>query len=114
MGFGHEPVDSDWSGQLRKHSLGWVCARDADRLVGFVNGAWDGGSHAFILDTLVRPGWRHRGIGSALVSMATREAAAAGCDWLRHVDFEDHLRAFYSDACGFVGTTAGLYKLRRT
>jgi hypothetical protein len=35
---------------------------------------------------------------------------AAGCEWL-HVDFEDHLRAFYFDACGFVPTNAGLIEL---
>jgi hypothetical protein len=42
--------------------------------------------------------------------VAVREARAAGCEWL-HVDFEDHLRAFYLDACGFVPTNAGLIEL---
>jgi hypothetical protein len=28
-----------------------------------------------------------------------------------HVDFEDHLRAFYFDTCGFVPTNAGLIAL---
>jgi GNAT superfamily N-acetyltransferase len=110
-GFGHEPTDFDRSGQIQEHSLGWVCARDAGRLVGFVNVAWDGGSHAFILDTLVAAAWRRRRIGSALVLTATREAAAAGCEWL-HVDFEDHLRDFYIDTCGFVETNAGIKSLR--
>ena len=49
-GFDHEPTERDWVTQLHQHSLGWVCARQQDRLVGFVNVAWDGGSHAFILD----------------------------------------------------------------
>lgn len=100
-GFDHGVADCDWSGQLQNHSLGWVCARDAARLVGFVNVAWDGGSHAFILDTLVGSAWRHRGVGTALVLRAAREAAAAGCERL-HVDFEDDLRRFYFELCGFV------------
>ena len=29
--------EDDWKGQVQKHSLGWVCARDGDELVGFVN-----------------------------------------------------------------------------
>jgi hypothetical protein len=37
-------------------------------------------------------------------------ARAAGCEWL-HVDFDDHLRSFYFDACGFTPTNAGLIAL---
>ncbi len=110
-GFEHPPIDHDWPAQLRRHSLGWVCARRPDgRLVGFVNVAWDGGGHAFVLDTLVAADLRRSGIGAELVAVAVREARAAGCEWL-HVDFEDHLRAFYFDACGFRPTHAGLIAL---
>ena len=49
----HRILDDDWKGQVQRHSLGWVCARDDDQLVGFVNVPWDGGVHAFILDTIV-------------------------------------------------------------
>ena len=41
---------------------------------------------------------------------AVSGARAAGCEWL-HVDFDDHLRAFYFDACGFAPTNAGLIEL---
>ena len=34
--------EDDWKGQAQRHSLGWVCARDGDQLVGFVNVPWDG------------------------------------------------------------------------
>ena len=51
--FGHRVLDDDWNGQLRVHSLGCVCAREGATLVGFVNVAWDGGVHAFVLDTMV-------------------------------------------------------------
>jgi len=112
-GFGHEPTEHDWVGQLHQHSLGWVCARRQDRLVGFVNVAWDGGSHAFILDTVVVSDERHRGLGAALVSEAARRTAAAGCQWL-HVDCQDHLVTFYYHACGFTPTNAGLIGLDGT
>ncbi|MFE0098929.1 hypothetical protein [Streptomyces sp. NPDC059009] len=56
-GFGHRIMDIDWLTQVRRHSLGWVCA--------------------------------------------------AVCEWL-HVDFDDELRDFYFDDCGFAPTNAGL------
>ncbi len=93
------------------HSLGWVTARDSSGLAGFVNVPWDGGVHAFVEDTLVAERARHRGIGAELIAVARRESAAAGCEWL-HVDFEDHLRTFYFEACGFTPTNAGLIQLR--
>jgi hypothetical protein len=108
-GFGRARGDYDWKAQVERHSLGWVCARCAGELAGFVNVAWDGGVHAFILDTVVpRPPWRH-GVGTKLV-VATREAREAGCEWL-HVDFEDHLGVFYFGCCKFRPTNAGLIRL---
>jgi GNAT superfamily N-acetyltransferase len=109
-GFGHPTLDDDWLTQIERHSLGWVCARDGVELVGFVNLAWDGGSHAFVLDTLVTARCQRQGIGANLVGVATEHARAAGCEWL-HVDFEDHLREFYFGACGFTPTNAGLVAL---
>lgn len=109
--FGHAVLDDDWWAQVHVHSLGWVCARDGDDLVGFVNVPWDGGVHAFILDTMVAASARRYKIGTRLVTIAASEARRAGCEWL-HVDFEDHLRAFYFDACGFRPTPAGLIPLR--
>lgn len=110
-GFGHEVTDFDWRSRLDRLSLGWVCARDGSgELAGFVNVIWDGGSHAFILDTVVSPNAQRSGIGSGLVAVATAEATAAGCEWL-HVDFEDHLADFYFRSCGFRPTQAGLVPL---
>ena len=109
-GFNHPPLDVDWLTRVRRHSLGWVCARDDGDLVGFVNVVWDGGVHAFVLDTVVAGGRRRSGIGAGLIDEAALRAREAGCEWL-HVDFEDDLRAFYVDACGFAPTTAGLIAL---
>jgi GNAT superfamily N-acetyltransferase len=110
-GFGHAVFDVDWKGQVERHSLGWVCAFDAGRLVGFVNVAWDGGVHAFVLDTLVETARRHHGIGRGLLDVVVRESRAAGCEWL-HVDFEADLGDFYVGACGFTLARAGLIALR--
>ncbi|PBA68838.1 GNAT family N-acetyltransferase [Mycobacterium avium] len=90
-----------WWDQVRPHSLGWVTARADGRLVGFVNVAWDGGDHAFLIDTKTAREFQRRGIGTAVVKLATQCAKSAGCEWL-HVDFADEHRAFYVDACGFV------------
>jgi GNAT superfamily N-acetyltransferase len=109
--FEHRVLDDDWVGQVDGHSLGWVCAREGGGLVGWVNVPWDGGVHAFILDTVVARRVGRRGIGTRLVAIAAGEAGAAGCEWL-HVDFEDHLRPFYFDACGFEPTNGGLIALR--
>ncbi|MFE7313414.1 GNAT family N-acetyltransferase [Streptomyces sp. NPDC057555] len=109
-GFGHPVARTDWRGRLRRHSLGWVCAWEDGALIGFVNVVWDGGVHAFILDTVVAQHCRARGVGAALVATAAHEARAAKCEWL-HVDFEEHLRPFYFDACGFQETAAGLIAL---
>ncbi len=115
-GFGHRLLDDDWVGQVHRHSLGWVCAVAGEELIGFVNVAWDGGVHACARhpgggrrpDSWVAPG-RH-GVGRRLVEVAVEHAREAGCEWL-HVDFEDELRPFYFDACGFTPTNAGLVEL---
>jgi GNAT superfamily N-acetyltransferase len=109
-GFGHPLLAEDWKGQVERHSLGWVSARDGTELVGFVNVPWDGGTHAFILDTLVNARVRRRGIGTRMIAIAAEEVRSAGCEWL-HADFDDHLRSLYVDSCGFVPTAAGLIAL---
>jgi GNAT superfamily N-acetyltransferase len=109
-GFDHRVLDVRWWDQVNRHSLGWVCARRDTGLVGFVNVAWDGDVHAFILDTLVSETVRRQGIGVQLVATAAERATAAGCEWL-HVDFERHLRPFYFGGCGFRPADAGVIRL---
>jgi GNAT superfamily N-acetyltransferase len=92
-----------------ERSLTWVTAFDGKTLVGFVNVAWDGGVHAFLLDTTVHPDWGRRGIGVSLVRAATQAAKVEGIHWL-HVDYEPHLQGFY-ELCGFQPTPAGLLQL---
>jgi GNAT superfamily N-acetyltransferase len=109
--FSHLVLNDDWNAQVQAHSLGWVCARQDGELVGFVNVAWDGGVHAFLVDTMVAESAGRQGLGTQLVAVAVAEVRAAGsCEWL-HVDFDDELRGFYFDACGFTATNAGLIRL---
>lgn len=98
----------DFSPVLQR-SLAYVGAYEQNKLVGFVNLAWDGGLHAFILDTTVHPAARRQGIGQALVECAATAAQAHGIEWL-HVDYEPHLQAFYRQ-CGFQPTAAGIRRL---
>lgn len=96
-------------GPVLSRSLAFVCAYQEGRLVGFVNVAWDGGIHAFILDTTVHPDLRRRGVGRELVARAAEAARERGAEWL-HVDYEPHLRSFYA-GCGFQDTEAGVRRL---
>lgn len=105
-----------WEGHARRNfgpvlrrSLVYICAYQRERLIGFVNVAWDGGVHAFVLDTTVHPEVRRRGVGRGLVVRAAEEARGHGAEWL-HVDFEPHLEGFYK-GCGFEATEAGLLNL---
>ena len=102
------PGPADWNVILSR-SLCYVCAYRGDRLVGFVNVAWDGGIHASIFDTCVHTRCRRQGIATALVRRAAEEAASRGAEWL-HGDFEPHLTDFYR-RCGFRPTEAGLMRL---
>ncbi len=102
----HHPVDFQ---PILQRSLVYVCAVYHERLIGFVNVAWDGGKHGFLLDTTVHPDFQRRGVGLRLVQAAVDASRARGLDWL-HVDFEPHLSGFYR-ACGFQPTAAGLIHL---
>jgi GNAT superfamily N-acetyltransferase len=106
----YDDAEWDWEALVAAHSLGWVVARDAGDLVGFVNVVWDGLVHAWLQDTMVAATHRHQGVGERLVDEAVAGARGAGCEWL-HVDFDDDLRPFYIDACGFTPTSAGLLAL---
>lgn len=102
--WGGQEDGSSWPGILAR-SLSWVCAYERSTLIGFVNVAWDGGQHAFLLDTTVHPDYQRRGIGVRLV----QEAAASACPRRRAL-FEPHLAGFYA-RCGFAPTAAGLLRL---
>jgi GNAT superfamily N-acetyltransferase len=106
-----DDAEWDWVALVSRHSLGWVLARQGADLIGFVNVVWDGLVHAWLQDTMVAASARGQGVGTGLVASAAAGARAAGCEYL-HVDFDDHLRPFYFDACGFTPTNGGLMELQ--
>jgi GNAT superfamily N-acetyltransferase len=104
-------AEQGWWDRIRPHSLGWVAGRVSDgSLAGFVNVAWDGSDHAFLVDTKVRADLQRQGIGENLVRLAIQQARTAGCEWL-HVDYTERLTRFYVNACGFSPAPAGLIHL---
>jgi GNAT superfamily N-acetyltransferase len=107
----YDESEWNWVELTARHSLGWVVARRVGDVVGFVNVLWDGLVHAWIQDVMVATSARGNDIGTTLVARAADGARAAGCEWL-HVDFDDELRPFYFDACGFRPTNAGLISLQ--
>ena len=109
LAFGEPGPVLPWNSRLHHHSLTWVEAYAGSVLVGFVNVVWDGGVHAFLLDTCVAPDRQGEGVGAELVRRAADAAREAGCTWF-HVDFEERLADFYA-RCGFSPTPAGLLRL---
>jgi ribosomal protein S18 acetylase RimI-like enzyme len=98
-------------GPVLARSFTWITARVDDRLVCFVNVAWDGGVHFFLLDTTVHPDWRRQGIGEQLVREALADCHGRG-EWL-HVDSDDGLMASFYGPCGFEPVPAGLIHVGR-
>jgi GNAT superfamily N-acetyltransferase len=105
------PTPDDFPSILSR-SLAHIGAYSDGQLIGFVNVAWDGGIHAFILDTCVASRMRGKGIATRMVIEATDAARERGAKWL-HVDFEPPLASFYRN-CGFRPTEAGLIQLSET
>lgn len=87
-------------------SFTWVGAYSDDVLVGFVNVAWDGGVHFFLLDTTVHPNWQRQGIGAALVREVVAACRGRG-QWL-HVDSDEGLMKQFYEPAGFRPAPAGL------
>ena len=103
-------MDNDYDlKNVLSRSLVHLGAYRDETLVGYVNVAWDGAMHAFLLDPMVHPDHRHEGLGSSLVKRATELARERGATFL-HVDYEPHLTGFY-ERCGFRPTAAGLIRL---
>lgn len=109
--YDHPPTSAPWQRQLESCSLGWVCARLEEELVGFTNVIWDGGSHAVLLNTMVLPSEQRQGVGSEIVRVAAEEAKRSGCEWL-HADFDRSIATFFLEQCGFAPAEAGILDLK--
>jgi GNAT superfamily N-acetyltransferase len=95
--------------RVLEQSLVHVGAYEGDRLIGFVNVAWNGGTHGFLLDTTVAPEFQRAGLGRRIVGVAAETAWARGARWLQ-VDCEERLTGFYA-GCRFRPTAARLINL---
>lgn len=107
---------SAWGGNGKPHydrvldrAFTWITARDAGRLVGFVNVAWDGGVHFFLLDTTVDPGYQRRGVGFQLVRTAIASCRGSG-EWML-VDSDQQLMDRLYFPAGFESASAGVVGL---
>jgi ribosomal protein S18 acetylase RimI-like enzyme len=111
----HELFEAAWGNpktgyeRALDHSFTWITAHADDRLVGFVNVAWDGDIHFFLLDTTVHPDWQGGGIGRRLVDEAIDACRGRG-EWL-HVDADEQLMARLYGPAGFEPAPAGLVDL---
>ena len=83
-----------WCSTLADHSLGWVTARKADTLVGFVKVISDGGPTP---GSMTRWCAQRKGgtLGTGVVAIAGGAAQEAGFEWL-HVDLDDHRRRLHA------------------
>ncbi|MEK6495457.1 GNAT family N-acetyltransferase [Myroides odoratimimus] len=90
--------------QVLSRSLSYITANCGNEIIGFINIAWDGNKHAFLLDTSVDPNFRNKGIGKELVIKAIYECKANFIEWV-HVDYEEKYENFYRQ-CGFVQKTS--------
>ena len=95
-------------------ALAGYWATVAGRAAGGALVAWcailsDGVRHAVLLDVIVHPRWRGRGVGRALVERAVAHIAAAGIT-IVHVDFTPANAGFY-ERCGFMVGLGGIRDL---
>lgn len=96
--------------KVLSRSLCYITAYHCNELIGFINIAWDGNKHAFLLDTSVDPNYRNKGIGKTIVNKAIAQCKDFSIEWI-HVDYEVRYENFYKQ-CGFIQkTTASLLHL---
>ncbi|MEM7260052.1 MAG: GNAT family N-acetyltransferase [Pseudomonadota bacterium] len=103
----------DWSERsfqpILRQSLDYLGAFDNACLIGFVNLAWDGGCHGFIVDTTVHPDHRRQGIALLMLRELFTIARENNLQWL-HADFESAYQRLYEKA-GFRMSAAGVQKV---
>lgn len=107
----YDETEWDWVAQVAQYSLGWVVARDGDRLVGFANVRWDGLVHAYVEDVMVDESVRGGGVGVLLLGAVRDGSSTVGCEFL-HVTFDPELEPFYIDAVGFTPVRGGIMELQ--
>ncbi len=92
-----------------ERSLAYFGGFSGATLISYLNVAWDGGLHGFILDTTVHPNYRRKQVALNMLIKATDVARIHGLEWL-HVDYAPVYEALYQKA-GFRSTAAGILQL---
>ena len=95
--------------KILDQSLTYICAFYHGEIIGFVNVAWDGDTHAVLHDLTVHPDYRRQGIAEQLVLAAIDKVKTLPVTYL-HTYYEHHLEPLYKK-CGFRDIKAGLIKM---
>jgi ribosomal protein S18 acetylase RimI-like enzyme len=96
---GWDRCEGTYAETLKRHYTYYVVRADDGCLNGYMSILSDGISDAFLLDLMVRPEFRHQGIGRRLVMCGIQDIRDAGIRCLQ-VTFSEDLRDFYA-GCGF-------------
>jgi GNAT superfamily N-acetyltransferase len=91
---------------LCRHYAYYTVRAGDDRLFGYMSVLSDGISDAFLIDLMVHPDHRNRGIGRKLVRQGIKDMRDAGIRAVQ-VIFNNDLREFY-EHCGFFVLSAGM------
>jgi len=75
-------ADGSFLEPMLRNSFRVTGAFDNGRLIGMMRALSDGVSDAYLLDMVVEPGYRHRGIAGAIVDALTGEIKKHGIDWI--------------------------------
>ena len=95
---GYDRAESDYPEAFDAYTA-MVSAYEGDQLVGWCAALDDGVRHSFIVDVIVHPDYRRRGIGQRLVADGMAIERLSGIT-IFHADFAESNAAFYS-SCGF-------------
>lgn len=75
-------ADDSFVEEMIRNSFAIACAFDGARLIGMMRALSDGVSDAYLLDLVVDPVYRRRGIGKKLLDFLTQHMASLGVDWI--------------------------------
>lgn len=107
---GWERAEADYPAAFDAYGTCVTARAAGGELVGWCAALSDGVRHAFLIDVIVDPGWRRRGVGRRLVDLAVGALRESGIE-IVHVDFTSEHADFY-ERCGFRPSLAGILELK--
>jgi N-acetylglutamate synthase-like GNAT family acetyltransferase len=86
--------------EILKRHFAYYAARNQDgNLIAYMSVLSDGIADAFLLDLMVHPKYKNKGLGIKIVKKAITDIKEAGVKCV-HVTFDENLESFYAK-CGF-------------